>query len=546
MNTKLHRARSVLWLPELRGLLCGVALVHSASAQTPVAPREPRLGPNEVLPVTREAIPVTEVPIRIPERSLPPVEIRRSETPLTPLTPFRKPGGSREVPATPAARPTPSATPFPKTTLAPDAGRRPAEKRYLPATVQEPAMSMTIQVVNEKPGTPSIYRSRHFEFQTPVKLGQNAMREICRTFESTHELVQQLPWGIQPLPEAGMPFFKAQLFQTRAEYIASGAPTWSAGIYLRKEHAFRIPFDQVGLIGHGNEWFLRGSINNEVISHEVTHQIMHEYLDYLPVWFAEGTADYVASIPYNSGRFNLAAAFDGLRHQRAKEGGVTKERRGSFTYTKTSRRPNWVGVPELLKFTTSIEKANPIESVEIVPPKPEPPTTVPTTGIRFVSETLVTRTNPYQPEIDTNAISDRYYSAHVLVFYFMHLDGDGTGLRVKKFFDAIHEERKLWPAFWQSVNDFNAQIDVAKAKYEAEWEAFKKLPGVQDLGGGQIRYPTNLTPPAAPKLQPPVPPGNCDPKKVCVKNLRVLLDGRRPQQLEAEVQAAFAKVKFPL
>ena len=441
-------------------------------------------------------------------------------------------------PATPAVRP----APLPKIVLAPDAGRRSAEKRYMPAMVQEPVMSMSIQVVSERAGAACIYRSRHFEFQTPVKLGQNAMHEICRTFESTHELVQQLPWGIQPMPEGGVGFFKAQFFQTRAEYVASGAPTWSAGIYLRKEHVFRIPFDQVGLIGRGNDWSLKGAINNEVISHEVTHQIMHEYLDYMPVWFVEGTADYVASLPYNSGRFNLNAAFDGLRRMRAREGAVTKERRGAFVYVKSSRRPNWVGVPELLNFTTSIERANPIASTEYVPPKPPPPST--STGgttVRF------TNTGPgVLTMLDTEAIADRYYSAHMLVFYFMHLDGDGTGLRIKKFFDAIHEERKQWPAFWEGVETFNSKVGAARVKYAKEWEAFKALPGVQELGGGQIRYPSNLTPPVVPDLTPPVPPGNCDPKKVCVKYLSVLMDGRTPAQLEAEVQNAFRKAKFPL
>jgi hypothetical protein len=417
----------------------------------------------------------------------------------------------------------------------------------MPATVQEPVMSMTIQVVSEKAGA-SIYRSRHFEFQTPVKLGQNAMHEICRTFESTHELVQQLPWGIRPMPEEGAPFFKAQLFQSRDDYIRSGAPTWSAGIYLRKQHVFRIPFEQVGLIGRGNDWFLKGSINNEVISHEVTHQIMNEYLDYMPIWFAEGTADYVANLPYNSGRFNLSAAFEGLQRMRAKEGSVTQERRGNFVYTKRTRRPNWVGVPELLKYTTSIETENPIESVEYVPPpKPKPERASEGPYIpRTYTPPITPFVRPEDAQKQLNAIADRYYSAHVLVFYLMHLDGDGTGLRIKRFFDALHEERKQWPAFWQGVEAFNAEVGTAKAKYEAEWAAFKKLPGVQDLGGGQVRYPSNLTPPVAPELTPPVPPGNCDPKKVSVKHVRVLLDGRTPEQLEAEVQAAFHKSKFAL
>ena len=94
------------------------------------------------------------------------------------------------------------------------------------------------------------------------------------------------------------------------------------------------------------------------------------------------------------------------------------------------------------------------------------------------------------------ALPDRYFSSHALVFFFMHFDGAGLGLRLKKYFDAIHEERKLWASFEESMDAFN----IAIKKYQAELDTFKKRPGVQDIGNGMIRYPSSLTPPTAPKL----------------------------------------------
>src|SRR3954466_3209419 len=91
-------------------------------------------------------------------------------------------------PATAAATPPPAAA----VPLAPDTGRVPADKRYMPSSINEPLMSMTIQVAKETPQE-HIYRSRHFEFVSPVKLGTSAMTEICRSFESTFELVSKLP-----------------------------------------------------------------------------------------------------------------------------------------------------------------------------------------------------------------------------------------------------------------------------------------------------------------------------------------------------------------
>jgi hypothetical protein len=425
----------------------------------------------------------------------------------------------------------PRGTPAPKaaTTLAPDAGRLPAEKRYLPAAINEPLMSMAIQVIKEAPGE-CVYRSRHFEFTTPVKLGAGSMKEICRSFESTYELICKLPWGINPWPEDGR-FFRAQLFPTREEYRASGAPEWSAGAYSLKDRVFRIPFEEVGLKNRGSEYFLGGVINNDTITHEVTHQMMHEYLRFMPIWMTEGLAEYTSNLPYTSGRYSVAAALEGFKQMRRDYGKV--KRRGLTV--RTSRAPQWVGAAQLWEYTTSILIARPISNSARTPPeKPRPVvagTFPPLSG--GVSQATSDQTNILD-------LPNRYFSGHALVFYFMHFDGDGKGTRLKKFFDLIHEERKLWAGFGESL----ATYEKAVEKYLGEWEEFKKNPGVIDLGGGMIRYPNNLRPPAEPPA--PATPGNTDATKVCVKHLGILLDGRTPAELDAQVRAAFLKAQVPL
>ena len=423
---------------------------------------------------------------------------------------------------TPAIFPKQPATPKPTTTtLAPDTGRVSAEHRFLPAMISEPLMSMTIQVVQETPAT-CIYRSRHFEFKTPVKLGTTAMQEVCRAFESTHELVSKLPWGIVPWPHGGA-YFHAELFKTRADYLATGAPKWSAANYSVNDRIFRIPFEEVGVALRSGNYALGGPINNDTITHEVTHQMMHEYLRFMPLWLVEGTAEYTAHLPYNSGRYNISGALDGFKQMRRNF--TQSKRRGLFGERAMERK--WVEAEELWGYTTSMTKRRVI--TELTPDPPEPPRPASSSGFIPVQPISF----GVDPELLT--LPDRYFSSHALVFFFMHFDGDGKGTRLKKYFDAIHEERQLWVDFEKSVEDYK----VAVTKFAEAWAEFKKNPGVQDLGGGMIRYPSSLHPPDEPK--PPVGPGNIDPTKMCAKHLGILLDGRTPATLDREVRAAFLK-----
>ena len=413
--------------------------------------------------------------------------------------------------------------------MATDAGRPPWDKRFMPGAVQEPQLDMNIKVVREAQGD-CLYESGHFQFKTTAKLGALVMRDICGAFENTHELVRRLPWGIVPRPEEGRTKFQAELFETRKEYLATGAPEWSGGVYVMKDKVFRIPFEEVGLTKaptNKTSGYARSApINNDTITHEITHHMMHEYLPFAPVWMLEGTAEYTAHLPYRTGEFNVAAAVPAFKDLRDTTRKPAKRR----LFRSLSYRPSWVGVHQLWGLTRDITE----RAAKSPAKKGEKKSKGEEAGMA-----------------DSRTLADRYYSSHALVFYFMHLDGKGDAARIKKFFDAIHEEKGKWAGFWPAVDAYRKKVDALRPAYEAYRKAmaeFMKQPGVKDLGDGKFSYPSNLTPPAAPPAPPeaPIPPDGTEPDEVCTKHLDALLDGRSLDQLEAQVRAAFTQAGIGL
>lgn len=410
-----------------------------------------------------------------------------------------------------------------------DAGRLPVEKRHMPKEVREPTLYMNIKVVKETPEE-CIYESGHFQFKTSAKLGQALMKDVCRAFESTYELVRLMPWGIVPRPEEGRTKFQAELYATRGQFLASGAPSWSAGVYVRKDKVFRMPFSELGISDTPGPagYYRKGAINNDTITHEITHQMMHEYLPYMPVWLIEGLAEYTSNMEYKSGVFSVAedkAAF------LAKKTG--SRNRGLFA--ARNYQAGWVGAQQMWDFTTDITQPNPMRSFTVAERKKE--------KVDIASGRRVLVTPPPSPGGEMGDLASRYRSSHILAWFFIHEDG---GQRLMRYFDAVHEEKKKWPDFWKQVDAYNAEIDKLKPAYEAyraEMKAFMNQPGVKDLGNGRFSYPDNLTPPKPPPEGPRElqPPDDTDPEAVCVKHLGILLGERTLQKLEEDVRALFQK-----
>jgi hypothetical protein len=101
-----------------------------------------------------------------------------------------------------------------------------------------------------------------------------------------------------------------------------------------------------------------------------------------------------------------------------------------------------------------------------------------------------------------------YFASCVMVYYFCHLDGDGKGTRFLKYLDKIAEARDAWNAFFA-----NPLVKVDKETGRYSWN------------------PSQVTPPAFKQDE-----------AFGFEQMQILLDGRTPQQLEADMKAGFKKI----
>ncbi len=275
-----------------------------------------------------------------------------------------------------------------------------AKTRTWPATVEVPPNSIEITIGEQDAAKRRyVYKSQSFEFVSQDKLAGSVMKEVARTFEATRSLVSALPWGIAPKPPADLGFYQAKLFVTREDYFADGGPQNSGGVYFSNDRIFRIPFPSLGLQLQGKTWFKKADYHGDTLVHEVTHQMMHDFLPFLPKWIIEGTAEYTESLPYNAGRFLAGSHARGLKEYVAKASShrtLTSEFR-PFGEHISMKRDNW-------------------------------------------------------ESLSANSHSQHllYFQSYVLVYFFCHLDGDGKGTRWMKYLDAIGEARDEWEQFFRN------------------------------------------------------------------------------------------------
>lgn len=237
-----------------------------------------------------------------------------------------------------------------------------------------------------------IYRTEHFEFDSQGKFSISLLREVSRTFEATYELLRQLPWGIDPRAPSGN-LFKARLLKNKEEYSKAGGPPNSGGVYKSSDETFYAPFESIGLKEFGKGYTKDSDFTADTLVHELTHQMMHFWLPYLPNWVVEGTAEYTGNLPLKTGRFKVSGAKGGLKD-----------------YTEFLKKRAVGGMPE-----------------------------------PYPLDKLLKITNEewgYTLAQDPTASRRMYFTSYLLVYYFMHLDGNGDAQRFIKFFREVDSVRK--------------------------------------------------------------------------------------------------------
>lgn len=281
----------------------------------------------------------------------------------------------------------------------PALNRLPVEKRTWPETVAVPAKSIEIQIVEENvPARKCLYRSEGFEFNSQAKLAGSVMKEVARTFEATKTLVSSLPWGVVCRPPEGFERYKAELYETRKDYIAAGGPENSGGVYMSGDKIFRVPFPSIGLKLLGKTYAKDDNYDGGTLIHEITHQVMDAYLTFLPVWIIEGTAEYTEMLPYNAGKFRADAHQKGIKDhiQEMQKRGYAIEI-GNLEEHLTMNRASWSGI--------------------------------------------ASTTNRKMGEL--------YFRSVLAVYFFCHLDGDKKGTRFIKFMDAVYGETEALRTFFK-------------------------------------------------------------------------------------------------
>jgi hypothetical protein len=303
-----------------------------------------------------------------------------------------------KTPATPAPPATAQGT-APADSAA-SLNRLPVEKRVWPDNVLVSSRAVEIQPVEESaPARRFVYRSEAFEFTSQAKLAGSVMKEVARTFEATRALVTTLPWGVVCRPPEGLERYQAALYGTRGDYIAAGGPENSGGVYSSGDKIFKVPFPSIGLEMRGKTYFKNDSYDGGTLIHEITHQMMHDYLPFLPKWVIEGAAEYTEMLPYNAGKFRTDAHKTGIRDhaQEMQKRGYALDI-GNLETHMTMNRSTWDGIA------------------------------------------------------DTNnrAMGELYFRSVLVLYFFCHLDGpEGKkGHRFLRFMDAVHGETEALRAFF--------------------------------------------------------------------------------------------------
>ncbi len=323
------------------------------------------------------------------------------------------------------------------------------------------------------------YRTGHFEIVSAAKLGQVVVKDVARIFEGTYRLLAASPWGILAEPENGR--FRAELYLSRDDYIRAGAPPASAGVYIPSRRVFMVPFESLGLKETPQGWQRSSDYTTKTLIHELTHMLMHDALQTLPIWLVEGTAEYMELMPMRIGAFSPGSHFNALKDHNRQEPAF------SLAETFSMDHPTW-------------QKGGKAGGDGYGP------------------------VTPFGRAGEVN-VPKLYHAGLLLTYYFMHLDGEGDAARLQRFIAASRRNAGR-------IEEY----EKAHADYVAAFQEFIKDPAVQDMGGGNYRFPSTMKPPVAPEF-----PFDCKPEELPFREIGILLEGRDQAALPAEIRRALEK-----
>ena len=191
-------------------------------------------------------------------------------------------------------------------------------------------------------------------------------------------------------------------------------------MYIVRTREILVPMESLGVRTVGRRVAIdHRAYDAGTLVHEITHQVMHDWLDVLPVWFVEGIAEYMAAVPFDDARFDFRRMNEGLMQYLETAYQLKKNLKGST--------PLDMVVPEDLMALTHQQWASALS-------------------------------NP-------GAAALNYRSALLLVYYLIHLDGKGDGTSIVAYLKQAWSKQGEMEHFVRDYNDAVNHYNSALASY---------------------------------------------------------------------------------
>lgn len=309
-----------------------------------------------------------------------------------------------------------------------------------------PLLNFTPRVESIQGAKGWIYTTPNYHFHCDVELAASLVKEYSLAFEGTFHAIQKLPLRLDPKPLEDK--FNVRLMGSREDYLRTGAPKGSAGVYLVHSREILVPMDSLGVRAVGNRVAVDPkSYDSGTLVHEITHQVMHDWLDVLPVWFVEGFAEYMAAVPCNQGRFYFRDIHQGILQRLIEKHHVQKNRAATVL-------------------------------VDLAPPE----------QIMSLTHQQWSAALSNEPNAALN-----YRSAMMLVYFFIHLDGSTNGTALATYLRQARAGQKEMESFVANYNgaaeDYNASLQAynqAVQTYNQDLQRFRKT--VSDYNSRVRKY----------------------------------------------------------
>lgn len=236
-----------------------------------------------------------------------------------------------------------------------------------------------------------VYESANYQYVCDVRLARSVVKGFAVMFEATHLYCRTLPLALNGGQKGGK--HQILLFEKFEDYVKAGGPPTSAGVFIGGRGVVMVPLTSLGVRPVGSSYMLDRDKSSKTLPHELVHQLTPSayYSAGSTGWFSEGIAEYVAVTPYRSGSYevrgNQKAIFDYATGYGSKDMGG----RGLGTEIKLPALKAFM----LQSYSTFLSNAQ----------------------LNYGCGLLITN-------------------------YFLHLDGDGDGKRIKAFLQSLHDGKE--------------------------------------------------------------------------------------------------------